>query len=175
MISYLDSRTQRVAIGSVLSDVINIKYGVPQGSVLGPRLYCIFAKPISEICRRHNFSYHGYADDTQVYLVIKPLDNWDSISTRLETCLADISKWMRLNMLKLNQDKTELILFTPKISNCHLSFDGSIVSNASVVKNLGVYFDRTLSMEKQVNAVTKSCYFQIRNIGRIRQYITEDA
>ena len=44
--------------------------------VLGPRLYCIFAKPISEICRRHNFSHHSYADDIQVYLVIKPLDNW---------------------------------------------------------------------------------------------------
>ena len=73
----------------------------------------------------------------------------------METCLADISKWMTLclNLLKLNQDKTELILFTPKscvkeFSNCHLSFDGTIVSNASVVKNLGVYFDRTLSMEK---------------------------
>ena len=82
-------------------------------------------------------------------------------------------------MLKLNQDKTELILFSPKnrvkeFSNCHLLFDGSIVSNASVVKNLGVYFDRTLSMEKQVNGITKSCFFQIRNIGRIRQYITED-
>ena len=180
MKSYLERRTQRVAIGSVLSDVINIKYGVPQGSVLGPRLYCMFAKPISEICRRHNFCYHGYADDTQVYLVIRPLDNWDNISSRMETCLADISKWMCLNLLKLNQDKTELILFTPKsrvkeFSNCHLSFDGTIVSNASVVKNLGVYFDRTLSMEKQVNAVTKSCYHQIRNIGRIREYITEDA
>ena len=80
----------------------------------------------------------------------------------------------------MNLDKTELILFTPKtrvkkFSNCHLSFDGTIVSNASVVKNLDVYFDRTLSMEKQVNAVTKSCYYQIRNIDRIRQYITEDA
>ena len=98
----------------------------------------------------------------------------------METCLADISKWMCLNFLKLNQDKTELILFTPKthvkeFSTCHLSFDGTIVSNASVLKNLGIYFDRTLSMEKQVNAVTKSCYYHIRNIGRIWQYITEDA
>ena len=75
MKSYLERRTQSVTIGSVLSDVINIKYGVPQGSVFGTRLYCMLAKPISEICRRYNYCYNGYAIDTQVYLVIRPLDN----------------------------------------------------------------------------------------------------
>ena len=45
-----------------------------------------------------------------VYQVIKPLDNWDDISDRLEACLFDIKSWMCPNMLKLNQDKTELIV-----------------------------------------------------------------
>ena len=66
------------------------------------RLYCIFAKPI----RRHDCSHHSYADDTQVYLVIKPLDNWKNISRRLETCLSDVSVWMSLTMFRLNQDNT---------------------------------------------------------------------
>jgi hypothetical protein len=83
------------------------------------------------------------------------------------------------NMLKLNEDKTELIIFAPKyrfkdLSNCHLSIGGNIISSAECVNNLGVYFDETLSMTKQVSAVSKSCFHQIRNIGRIRQYITED-
>ena len=80
MKSYLNDRTQRVAVGSVVSNSMNLQCGVPQSYVLGPRLYCIFAKPIREICRRHNFSHHSYADETQVYLVIKPLDNWKNIS-----------------------------------------------------------------------------------------------
>lgn len=84
------------------------------------------------------------------------------------------------NMLKLNEDKTELTIFAPKhrvkdLSNCHLSIGGNIVSSAECVNNLGIYFDETLSMTKQVSAVSKSCFHQIRNIGRIRQYITEDA
>jgi hypothetical protein len=56
-----------------------------------------------------------------------------------------------------------------------VSFDGTIVINASFVKNLGMFFDRTLCMQKQASAITKSCYFQIRNIGRNRSCTTEDA
>jgi hypothetical protein len=180
MKSCLNDRTQRVAVGSVVSNSMHLQCGVPQSYVLGPRLYCILAKPISEICRRHNFSHHSYADDTQVYLVIKPLDNWKNISRRLETCLSDVSVLMSSNMLKLNQDKTELIVFAPKhhvkeFSECCLSFDGTIVTNASFVKNLGIFFDRTLCMQKQASAITKSCYFQIRNIERNRSYTSEDA
>ena len=84
-------------------------------SVLGLRLYCIFAKPISEICRRYNFSHQSYADDTHVYLVIKPLDNWKNISRRLKTCLSDVSVWMSSTMLKSNQDKTEFVVFAPTL------------------------------------------------------------
>jgi hypothetical protein len=50
-----------------------------------------------------------------------------------------------------------------------------IVTNASFVKNLGIFFDRTLCMQKQASAITKSCYFQIRNIECNRSYTSEDA
>ena len=99
MKSYLNDRTQRVTVGSVVSclNAMHLQCGVPQSSVLGPRMCCIFAKPISEICRRNNFSHQSYADDTQVYLLIKPLDNWKNISRRLETCLSDVSVLMSSN------------------------------------------------------------------------------
>jgi hypothetical protein len=60
-------------------------------------------------------------------------------------------------------------------SECRLSFDGTVVSDVSCVRNLGVFFDKTLSMEKQVSATSKSCFYQIRNIERIRTYISDDA
>jgi len=69
IVSYLSDRTQRIAIGSTQSNSLQLNYGVPQGSVLGPRKYCMFSKPIGEICSRHGMNYHCYADDTQVYLV----------------------------------------------------------------------------------------------------------
>lgn len=125
-------------------------------------------------------SYHFYADDTQLYLVFEPLENWIDISKRLEDSLTDISSWMCSNMLKLNEDKTEVMLFAPKhrvkdLQDCHLTFGGNVVTSSECVKNLGVYFDKTLSMNQQVSSVSKSCFHQIRNIGRIRPYITENA
>lgn len=178
--SYLEGRSQKVAVGTTHSNSIKLNFGVPQGSVLGPRLYCMFSKPIGEICKRHHMRYHCYADDSQIYLVIEPIDNWTDISTRLESCIEDISSWMKTNLLKLNQEKTELIIFAPKhraseLKNCKLCLDGTIVSDVSCVKNLGVHLDKSLTMEQHVAAVSKSCFNQIRNIGRIRPYITDNA
>ena len=73
--SYLSNRTECMAVGSCTSTDKHLNFGVPQGSVLGPRKYCLYSKPIGEICRRHNLLYHCYADDTQVYMVIRPSDS----------------------------------------------------------------------------------------------------
>jgi len=70
------------------------------------------------------FAYHSYADVTQVYQVIKSQGDWSDLSERLERCLSDIADWMSANMLKLNQDKTELIIFAPKHQVKHFS-DGT--------------------------------------------------
>ena len=171
---------QCTPLGPVIFEQQYLGFGVPQGSVLGPRKYCLYSKPIGEICRRHDLCYHCYADDTQLYRVIKLSDDWNNISVKLEACLADISDWMSANMLKLNQDKTELIVFRPKYqsktTNDYQSHVGTNTVHASKsVKNLGVHFDTSLMMEKQVNAVSKSCFYQIRNIGCIRRYVTTDA
>jgi hypothetical protein len=76
-----DNRTRGIAIVSVFSYDMHLKYGVSQGSVLDPRLYCLFSKPIGEICRQHDMDYHCYAADTQEYLVIEPLDKWTYIKS----------------------------------------------------------------------------------------------
>lgn len=103
---------------SFMSVDFHLNYGVPPRSGLGSKLYRMFSKPNCEICRRHGLSYHSYADDTQVYMVIKLNATLRTIEARLKACLADISDKMKTNMLKLNQDKIEIFIFPPKNKSC---------------------------------------------------------
>ena len=140
----------------------------------------MFSKPVGEICRRHNINYHCYADDTQIYFTIKDVNHWTDYSEKLENCISEIRSWMRKNMLKLNEDKTEFIVFSPKHrplshSDLKLTIGSDTIRSVSSVKNLGVIFDNAMLLENQVNAITKSCYYHLRNIGSIRECLTDDA
>ena len=82
-----------------------LKCGVPQGSVLGARLYTMYTRQMSTIMDNHNVRYHSYADDTQVYL---EYDNSEAAPRnavgRLEQCISDVCKWMIGSSLKINED-----------------------------------------------------------------------
>jgi len=76
------------------------------------------------------------------------------------TCLADIITWMSANMLKLNEEKTELIIFNPKHQvrineDLRLQVGKNTVSVASSLENLGVYFDTSLTMDYPKPVITK--------------------
>ena len=182
IISYLRQRNQQVVIGNTPSDDVTIEYGIPQGSVLGPKLYSLYTKPLGDVIRHHQLDMHFYADDTQLYVSFEnnAPEKRSTAVTRLNTCIGDIHKWLANNMLKLNDDKTEVILFTSKHAlKSHPSVAVTVgeqhVRPATSIRNLGVIYDQPLSMIQHVNSVCRVGYMHVRNIGRIRRYLTEDA
>jgi len=92
-----------------------VKFGVPQGSILGPLLFIIYLAPLQDIILSHKLKCMFYADDTQVYITLDP--NSPTCSTDiLRSCIEDVILWNTKNMLKCNQGKTEVVLFSSRFS-----------------------------------------------------------
>ena len=183
--SYLTNRSQTIGIGDGQSSPKTLRCGVPQGSVLGPKLFCLYTKPLSSIVIRHNgIIYHIYADDTQLYVRVEFDPDTGSTTGICEMldCVAHISKWMVVNSLKLNADKTEIIFFGSQyqlrklnIDNLDLRIGTSQIKPSTVVRNLGAYQDSLLTMKDHVSNVCQSCYGQLFCIRRIRKFLSPDA
>ena len=180
--SYLSDRSQSVKIGKQSSTKQHLSFGVPQGSVLGPLLFSLYVAPIGDICNQYNIDKMFYADDTQLYIGFDPKSFIATTTlTPLEQCVAAIKDWMEKNLLKLNDNKTELLLVGSKyqhqnvISSISLNVGDCKINNVDSVRNLGAYFDKYLMMDKFISMKVCSLQMQLRKIQRIRKYLTVSA
>ena len=182
--SYLEDRSQKVHLRGSSSASSSLRFGVLQGSVLGPILFTIYTIPLCEICRRHGVQYHLYADDTQLYVSFKVCDAVDLLEAqrRIEMCIAEIKAWMVMFMLKLNEDKTELVIIAPpyflhhnKVPLSSVQVGDSGISTSKCARNIGVMFDHHMDMTTQVTKMCQAAWFQLRNIRSVRSSLTKEA
>ena len=181
MVHFLSNRPLSVnKIGSTLSDVCKVLFGIPQGSVLGPLLFSLYTTPLSLIIGKHKgIKFHFYADDSQVYMHLSH-KNASAAFEQLNRCLDDVKEWMSSSKLRLNPDKTEFIIFgskrqRDKVNACFpIDILESPLCPVDSVKNLGVWFDSDFSFSKHVQNVCKSCFVKLCDFRHVRQFLTHD-
>ena len=153
---------------------------MPQGSVLGPFLFTMYIKPLSAIIDSHSIIHHSFADDLQLQMSAPP-DRISELLHSMQSCISDVKAWATVNMLKLNDNKTELMLVTSTITK-HLHYlpTSITIGNAQFpfkqsMKNLFFTLDCHLAMNAHVSNIAQTCYFELRRLASIRRFLTSTA
>ncbi|GAA6090791.1 uncharacterized protein LOC116685831 [Tachysurus ichikawai] len=144
--------------------------GVSQGSILGPTLFSLYMLPLGQLISNHDVQFHFYADNLQIYFPVI-LRNRSALDP-LHNCLQDIKQWLSPNFLHLNEEKAEYILFSPDSPSSSLNFGPLTPQFAPTVSNLGVIFDKSMHFDKQISAVVKVSFYQLRILSKVKSILS---
>ena len=172
--SYLEGRTTSVKVNNSRSSPDVMKYGVPQGSVLGPTLFNVYSRPLGDVMLKYGISYHMYADDSQLYIDFSSCDE-ETAMANLQLCIQEIKTWLRDNFLLLNEKKTEVVKFGREFTGNHLQIGEASICSSSSATSLGCTLDSSLNMSLHASRVCKSANYYLHCIRKIRNFLTLDA
>ena len=170
--SYLTKRKQFVSINGFQSNEVIMKYGVPQGSVLGPLLFLIYINDLNTVIRF--CTTRLFADDT--WLLIKN-NSLKQMQKQLNLDLRNLCNWLKANKISLNASKTEMVLFrhpNKEINyNLKIKIDGKKLQPSNYVKYLGIYLDPFLKWNYHVGIIAPKLSRACGMLMKIRHYVSE--
>ena len=165
--SYLKERKQRTKVESAYSSWKELKYGVPQGSTLGPLLFNIFLNDVFYFMR--NTKITNYADDNTPYSIEENIRN---LLNTLEIETSVLLKWFDFNEMKSNVDKCHLIVVNKNEVSVNLG--NETISGSTTVDLLGVKIDNNLNFNEHVSKLCKKGNQKLHALARISKFLSKD-
>ena len=161
--NYLSNRKQRAKINSLYSSLLEITFGIPQESIVGP-LFHLFLTDLFFIIEDTDIA--SYADDNTQYVVA---DNIDGVIKSLEETSEILFKWFNDNLMRINADKCHLLVSTNNTVKIKIgNFD---ITNSKSEKLLGVKFDHKLSFDDHISELCKKASRKIHALSRVASYM----
>ena len=167
--SYLTNRFQYVQFENSESDLLEIKTGILQGSILGPLFFSIM---INDLVKSSNkFKFLMYADDTTIYFNLEdfPLEDREVL---INDELEKVNKWLKLNKLAVNVDKTKSMLFHKRrpVIPIQFSMNNRVIDVVQHFNYLGIMLDADMSWKTHV-AMVRNKLSRINGILHRLKYI----
>lgn len=163
--SYLSNRYQSVSMNNRISDALHVARGVPQGSILGPLLFCIYINDLPSVLS--HCSIQMYADDVQLY-ISSETNKVDRCLEFLNSDLSNVHSWASMNGLCLNPAKTKCMTISRKntsvnINNC-LKINNVNIDFVHSATNLGIIFNSQLTWTNHIKAAVARVHAMLRNL-----------
>ena len=176
--SYLENRSQFVLTNGHFSSTEKVTCGVPQGSVLGPLLFCIFINDLPLCISDPLVTCDLFADDTTLHSSAKSISN---LQTSLQRGLNDVASWCSSNQMIIHPQKTKCMVITSRQMHqlrplmLNLSINNHPIEQASTHKVLGIIIDQELKWESHIDSLAKKLARSLYLLNRLAWYIDSDA
>ena len=172
--SYLSNRSQRCFISGSLSSPLELKLGVPQGSILGPTLFSIYINDLPLALKKAEVDI--YADDTTIW---SSGNTCEEIQLKLQDTLDSAGKWFKANSMMPNTTKTKQLLIgtAQKLSHADkdsldLLLNNTRLDEATDEKILGVKIDKHLKWDQHIDYLINKLNSRICLLKRAKGYLT---
>ena len=172
--SFLENRQQRVHVNGKVSDFGTLKAGVPQGSVLGPVLFCLFINDLPIHFSDRKVVCAMFADDTTLYASSNSID---TVTNTLQTSLDELSCWCSANHMVLNPCKTKCMSISTRQKHqirplsLSLFLGTKPLQRVNNHKLLGVIIDDHLDWNSHINKLCHKISSNLFLLSKLRHFV----
>ena len=176
--SFLDNRMQRVLLNGKLSNPGILNTGVPQGSILGPLLFCLYINDLPLAISNPAVSCYLFADDGTLSSANTSVDKLQQV---LQIEMDNVSAWSKANRMIIHPDKTKSMVITSRqkhqLSDLRLQLhvDSNKIQSVDNHKVLGVIVDKELRWEQHIHSICNKVSRNLYLLFKLKPYLDTES